>query len=188
MKRSDSDKLNELRNRIHSNAVNHGFWQNKPSSEHFLCLVITELAEAVEADRTDKKALLNKKTVANIDGGIYDAPESRHLFEADIKDTLEDELADALIRLFDLAGAHDIDIETDRRSTPAVNSKQTFTENIYMIIRSMVKMGWCLELQINYAVFNIVRLADIMGFDIWWFVEHKMAYNEGREKLHGKSY
>ena len=42
---------NELKDKAHSNAVKHGFWEGKPSDKHFLCLVISELMEAVEADR-----------------------------------------------------------------------------------------------------------------------------------------
>ncbi len=186
--KNKSTKINELRNKIHSNAVSHNLWLGKCSKEHCLCLAITKLANAVEADRKGKRALLNEKTISNIDSEIYDAPGSRHLFEADIKNTMEDEMADAVIRLLDLAGANNIDIEIDKRSTPVVNTRQSFTENIYMIIRSMMKMGWCLELQINYAVLNIICLADILSIDLWWFIEHKIAYNEDRENLDRKYY
>ena len=34
---------NELKDKAHSNAVKHGFWEGKPSDKHFLCLVISEL-------------------------------------------------------------------------------------------------------------------------------------------------
>ena len=43
--------LNKLAAEAHANAVEKGFWEGKPSNEHFLCLVISELMEAVEADR-----------------------------------------------------------------------------------------------------------------------------------------
>lgn len=42
---------NELKDKAHSNAVKHGFWEGKPSDKHFLCLVISELMEAVNAHR-----------------------------------------------------------------------------------------------------------------------------------------
>lgn len=43
--------LNELRDKAYSNAVVHGWHEDNLSDEHFLCLVISELMEAVEADR-----------------------------------------------------------------------------------------------------------------------------------------
>ena len=36
---------NKLRDEIHHTAVAHGFWENTPSDEHFLCQVISELKE-----------------------------------------------------------------------------------------------------------------------------------------------
>lgn len=47
---------NEMTERAHSNAVKHGFWDKKQSNEHCLMLVITEIAEMVEADRKNDKA------------------------------------------------------------------------------------------------------------------------------------
>ena len=48
--------LNELRNQAYRNAVAHGWHEENLSNEHFLCLVISELMEAVEADRKGKHA------------------------------------------------------------------------------------------------------------------------------------
>lgn len=45
---------NELKDKAHSNAVKHGFWEGRPSDKHFLCLVISELMEAVNAHRRNK--------------------------------------------------------------------------------------------------------------------------------------
>ena len=42
---------NELRDRAYQNAVNHGFHEKPLEIEHYLMLVITELSEAVNADR-----------------------------------------------------------------------------------------------------------------------------------------
>ena len=48
--------LNELRDRAYKTACNHGFHDEELSNEHCLCLVISELMEAVEADRNNKYA------------------------------------------------------------------------------------------------------------------------------------
>lgn len=43
--------LNKLRDKAYQCAVAHGWHDENLSDEHFLCLVISELMEAVEADR-----------------------------------------------------------------------------------------------------------------------------------------
>lgn len=48
--------LNELRDKAYRIAYDHGFHDKELSNEHCLMLVITELSEAVEADRKDKYA------------------------------------------------------------------------------------------------------------------------------------
>ena len=64
-------------------------------------LVITELSEAVEADRKGKRANVGCFNVFS----DYNRPAGYAFsFESTIKDTIEDELADAVIRLLDLAG------------------------------------------------------------------------------------
>ena len=47
---------NKLAEEAHENAVKHGFWENKVSNEHCLMLIITEIAEMVEAHRVNRKA------------------------------------------------------------------------------------------------------------------------------------
>lgn len=72
-------------------------------------LVITEIAEMVEADRKRNKAGVGAKLIIKQDMGKGKAFEDA--FEAIVKNTVEDEMADVAIRLFDLAGALGIDFE-----------------------------------------------------------------------------
>lgn len=103
--------LNELRDKAYKCAVVHGWHEENLSDEHFLCLVISELMEAVEADR--------KGMHANRDNFEYymkqrkrDDGEFMYAFKLDIKDSLEDELSDACIRLLDLAGLRRISLSS----------------------------------------------------------------------------
>lgn len=63
-----------------------GFWEQERNVGEMLMLVVSELGEAIEAHRTGA-------------------------FGVDQKDTFEDEIADAVIRLFDLCGGLGIDLE-----------------------------------------------------------------------------
>lgn len=98
--------LNELSKEIHEYAKQKGFWDSKREMGTLLMLIVSELSEAMEADRKVKYAEVTQFQ-KNIDlGGNWERN-----FEALIKDRFEDEIADAFIRLFDLCGAMNIDIE-----------------------------------------------------------------------------
>ena len=47
-------KLNQLRDQAFTTAKAHGWHEEEHSDRHFLMLIITELAEAVQADRNGK--------------------------------------------------------------------------------------------------------------------------------------
>jgi NTP pyrophosphatase (non-canonical NTP hydrolase) len=98
--------LNQLRDEIHENAKNKGFWDKERETGTLLMLCVSELAETMEADRNGLYAdleLIEKDKENFID--------FKWSFENSIKDTFEDELADTIIRILDLCGAKGIDIE-----------------------------------------------------------------------------
>lgn len=174
--------LNELRDKAYQCAVAHGWHEENLSDEHFLCLVISELMEAVEADRKGRHAnrnlfeyYMNQKARSD-DEFIY-------AFKQGIKDTVEDELADAFIRLLDLAGLRGIPIRYSFGSV--VQEDKTFTENIYCIISELTNPKYTSITNIGYALNQIQKLADMLKIDILWHIEQKMKYNELRPYKHG---
>lgn len=167
--------LQELAKYIHKNNVEKGFWKTKWSNEHCLCLVISELMEAVEADR---KGNYFKEYIS------YNGDEYLSFCNC-IKGTLEEELADAYIRLLDLAYVRNIEIKKDYKEP---KFKKSFTENIFKIVTQMTNYKWDISERVNYALFNIETLAKNMNIHLMWFVEHKIQYNKLREYKHGKSY
>ena len=102
--------LNELAAEIHAENKLRGFdVSNEPFAQSAM-LIVTELAEAVEADRSAKCACMD--WIENAYPESEDCePEFCEAFRNKIKDTVEDELADVLIRLLDLTAALDIDID-----------------------------------------------------------------------------
>lgn len=180
---------NKLRDEIHQTAVAHGFWENTPSDEHFLCLVISELMEAVEADRKGKHAdqsLLPHFKAPNEyskTGRGYNG-----YFEMYVKDTVEDELADAVIRMLDLAGAHDADMSQTECYYFSVSDVLSFTENVFAIVRELVGDRYSLGDKLEFCRAQIFKLAEIIGCDLHWHIEHKILYNSTRDYKHGKLY
>ena len=105
--------LNKLAAKIFTANQRKGFWGELPEQRNFgeiLMLITSELVEALEADRCNDRAssyLLDDPALIN---GSDDTVFWR-VFESNIKDTVEDEMADALIRILDYCGAMNIDIE-----------------------------------------------------------------------------
>lgn len=191
--------LNELRDRAYKTACDHGFHDEELSNEHCLCLVISELMEAVEADRKSRHFDKEKYKIgeyAECQGWLTNEEKFINVFNRYIKDTIEDELADAVIRLLDLCGLRKIDIEdfTEEMLYEAEESceDETFTESIYAIstipIRYAYEYDYPLEKQLNGMLLAIFGLANHLDIDLTWHINQKMRYNELRENKNGKKY
>ena len=100
--------INDTAKAIYSINVEKGFWENPRNKGELLMLVVSELAEALEADRKNRYSLNNPKDIAALanDEDFNDA------FSSHVKDTFEDEIADAVIRLFDMSAGLGIDLES----------------------------------------------------------------------------
>ena len=83
---------NDLRDRAYQCACEHGFHETEHSDAHWLMLIVSEMAEAVDADRKGKKA--------NIDAfeRLYSGSDSKFGYEKLIKGSVEEELSDIVIR------------------------------------------------------------------------------------------
>lgn len=96
----------ELTQQAYQNACNKGFHTTELSDEHCLALIISELSEALEADRkgkvADRLALIVCKSSVCEFCALF--------FETYIKDTFQDEIADTCIRIFDFCGLKGINV------------------------------------------------------------------------------
>lgn len=185
--------VNLLAAEIHANAVQHGFWENYSSPEHYLCLVACELAELVEANRQERKA--DKTAFVERVNEIPSPHEAAtfeqryaYWFEACIKDTMEDELADAVIRLLDLAAAKGITIDELCPKYNCIGSFDTLTEDVWVIMGIVTESPASLHVVIHKALTSLQDLADQWEIDLWWHVLAKMEYNAHRPYKHGKKY
>ena len=117
--------LNELATACHEYAKSHGFYKGGFNIGEKLMLVVTELSEAMEAWRT------GKTTAATPSPGLIKGLERRDplaimQFKEDYKDTFQDEIADAVIRLFDLCGKLKIDIDASVLAKMAYNNTRPY--------------------------------------------------------------
>jgi NTP pyrophosphatase (non-canonical NTP hydrolase) len=104
--------MKKLISQAHQVAKDKGFWEGERNKPEMLMLIVSEVAEALEALRKDHYAdkaaveLLSDDFFAR--GGTKE--EYAEIFRNNVKSSFEDELADVAIRLFDLCGGLDIDL------------------------------------------------------------------------------
>lgn len=198
METIEAINLNKLRDEAYQNAVEHGWHDEDLSDEHFLCLVISELMEAVQAERKGKRsdvAKFNEWQGNNIP--FSEETRVRRFqedFETYIKDSVEDELSDACIRILDLAGLLGVSFLgvkfplKIRDEIYKYKSQKTFTEWCYDLTRFIANYNPWHITTLDFFV-NILQevfiMSKIKGFDLLWHIEMKMKYNRTRPRMHG---
>ncbi len=96
---SGNIEINEMCKKAHDQAIKSGFWKDGRPISECLLLIITEICEIVEADRKE------------------DEP------------NLREEIADSFIRLGDLVGALDFDIEAEITKKMKINEGRPIKHN-----------------------------------------------------------
>lgn len=190
----DTEKLNALKEQAYKTAVEHGFHEDVKPVVFYFGLVMSEAGEAINADRKGLHA----------DAKGFEEDEANGLpfaesFKKNVKDSVEDEIADIVIRLLDLAGLKGYEL----------SFFSYYQQNNHVFLRELKECG------LSGVLFQLMwALSDAFGQDrtapcinglfcifsdnfetttgsdkdLWWFVERKMKYNEQRPKLNGKKY
>lgn len=119
-------QLNTACEKQHEAILKKGFVQQPVATN--LMLIVSELGEACEADRKNKHAdfIAFREAILRIDARSDSSEKFKSAFEAHIKDTFEDEIADAFLRLMDLCGEHHIDIEQHIRLKAEYNKLRPY--------------------------------------------------------------
>ena len=188
----DVEKLNRWAKVIHDNATSHGWHEEKHSPEHWLSLIMCEVAEAIEADRkggyadTDKmKKEMDKIRAANVyypNTNFCSAAFSAN-YNSYIKSSVEEEFADIVIRLLDVSvelyGEFEY-LTSYRKIVPS--KKMNLAENLWFFVKNIL---YYYQPQISESIFFIYDLAEQLDIDLDQHIEWKMKYNESRPYKHG---
>lgn len=170
-----------------------GFWDTPMSDEKALVLIVSEVMEAVEADRkgrrADKAAYLhayNEGLDPEYDPIFIDCAMTAP-FRDHIKDTLEDEIADACLRICDLAGSKGMALGGNIQFGDTFKGAEV-TDYAWHICKCLTDDMSTLFDRLNEALSALVCLADSLGINLDWHIREKMKYNALRPKRHGKKY
>lgn len=119
--------INELAQEIHKVNVKNGFYEDEKNIGEMIALIHSELSEMLEADRKGREFEFPRfgYTIKHL-MEINDNDKFKHYFESQTKDTFEDELADSIIRLLDLAAFRGIDIEGHIKAKLRYNSLRPY--------------------------------------------------------------
>lgn len=204
IKESDSDYVNHIDgDKTNDNVANLEYVSPSSNSKHASITGLHTYKGKLSYEKKVEIAFLHKHGLAyttihkNNDYGVSKSAIQRICNEYEkYTDSVEFELADAVIRLLDLCGLRKIDIkefseeEIDDLSESC--NGETFTESIYAIstipIRYEYEYGSSFEEQLNCMLLAIFGLAKHLNMDLLWHVNQKMLYNELRPMLNGKRY
>lgn len=190
------EKLDSLTTRAFDTACSHGFHDVERSNAHFMMLVLSEIGEMVEADRKSRRVKLHGDELDNTLRFNDFVP----TFEILVKDTMEDELADVVIRLLDFCGKRGISLFMGNDGIVDMQDKfvemfgdMSVCEQCFYLSRVITSIGDDAPAQdlpslVACAISFCFEFATFHKIDLLWHIEKKMAYNETRAKMHGKNY
>lgn len=180
--RLSPDDWQDLIKRVQTNSKDKGFHDVKISDEHKLMLIISEVSEAVEADREGRRAQPMPE-----DWQAMNDEEFKMMFLRNVKDSLQDELADVVIRmmssgfLYDFTGPTDYYLDFFERQ-----GEKSFVERAFRLVNLISGCRYFEEN--NQAASVVFFIADELGIDLMKHIQMKMRYNAMRPRLHGKAY
>ena len=193
--------IKQYMTKAYQTAANQGYYQPDTEINQELMLIITEMSEAICADRHGLHADLTQYYHS-----LVKSKSSDIAYEQTISDTVESEFADIAIRILSLLGWYaskeGINIIDSATITKQIDfhklELQRSTLNLptafYNIITHMTYFpfscspSWIVTLRLQEILLQVFALANMYDIDLVEHINLKMKYNESRPYLHGCNY
>lgn len=181
--------INQLATAIAAANLEKGF--TTPSLGTCLMLIVSELSEAVEAHRAGRRVdiSLHHANLA-LPWDCFGTEET--YFKEHIKDTVEDEIADAYIRVLDTLGRFKIQFQKCDPSDVSwyVEDVNSIPERILYLVKMTADTLSNSDVQLMLSLL-LVEIRDFCSFfniSLDHHVKYKLMYNKTRPTKHGKAY
>lgn len=186
------EQIAEIGKDHYADMVRLGWIDKELSNSHYLMLVIGEVCEAIQADRKGNLTV-SQSVSADILRSEVDEMDSDLLFKESFeyycKDTVQDELADTMLRLLSLFYMKEMyeyaEADQDCGFFPKYD---TFTENAMELVKILADHPAIIAIVAGISYVN--KWADSLGIDLYKACKRKMRYNRIRTdwKYHQKKY
>lgn len=183
------DEIKDYSTKVYEAAKNKGWYDQPVTKTEKVMLICSEVFEVLEADRKGKLALMEYFN-GTIKAGSDHLPKDENFkkaFETYLKGTLEVEIADIYIRLFDFCGYYDYVPDPFLMVKPG---SFNIIEDLYLLAKAFLRLDLHSERKesVLSSVFNhLSYICSKNKIDIKQFINLKMRYNELTDKR-GKKY
>lgn len=181
----------------YQNSFDHGFWEagETRSKGEMVMLMVSKLGECQEAHRKDYWAILSFnewKTILPQESRVIASDDElwNLWFEEQIKNTVQDEMADVAIRIMDFVyGWRCLFVPQDYRKDPTGNFSHDLLRLNWYIMLAFEDHGnlhpgkdW------GYALSALTTFCGWWEIDLARHIEMKQRYNRTRPYKHSKKY
>jgi len=157
-----------------------GFHDTKHETGVYLALIVSELSEALESHR---QVCMTIEPMISVVLGFTDVNTFKLEFEENIKDTFEDELADAYIRILDYCGMKEISLKNAVYNASCMHKHKEVGSWLNEVTKRVTQ-----GVYMDESIYYIKWIADKMQIDLESHIKAKLRYNKTRPIRHGKAY
>lgn len=187
-------------NQAYYTAEEKGFYKRGTSISHSLMMIITEICEAIQADRRNRHGSLPEYNRSREYASITDS------YLLSIDETVESELADVAIRIMSLLGflkkkcnyrLMSEDEFVFQKDCFLVNLKHLyipFTEIMFDLTKKITSKeletspAWLIAYNMQLILAYLYAISIYLIFDLKEYITIKMEYNKERPYYHNKKY
>lgn len=187
------------------NAAKHGFYTESTEIETALMLIITEMSEAVQADRHNRHG-----SIEDYESEIQMGRDIPTAYKNALEGTVESEFADIAIRILSLLGwmksntliklksdsilADEYGISKIQFEVQNAINKDSIAKDLYRLNGRFSRFvdnescNWYVSDTLQDILMRVFAIAHNHNIDLMEHIKLKMKYNESRPYLHGCKY
>ena len=198
-------KLATLEDDAYKIAEKHGFYNENTEIETVLMLIITEMSEAVQADRHNRHG-----SIEDYESEIQMCRDFPTAYKNALEGTVESEFADIAIRILSLLGwmnsknpiklksdsilADEYEIGKIQYKVQNIINKGSIAKDLFRLNGRFCwfvdneSCSWFVSDTLQSILMRVFAIAHNNNIDLMEHIKLKMKYNESRPYLHGCKY